>query len=189
MAFSDRRLKTGVAGYADGGEVDEDLFGRLLKQESGARQFDKRGDVVVSPKGAVGMAQVMPGTMPEAARYAVIDHARRIILAKSISGALGAGIAVNELLGTHQKLLLNFTGGAGFTGIAVALMGRNHPAGVLAAALLFGALAQGGAELSFEMPEVPRDLVLVVQGLVILFTGALGGLLRAPLARLLAGAR
>ena len=126
------------------------------------------------------------GANPEAARYAGIDHGKRIILAMAISGALAAGIAVNELLGTHQKLLLNFTGGAGFTGIAVALMGRNHPAGVLVAALLFGALAQGGAELAFEMPEVPRDLVLVVQGLVILFTGALGGLLRAPLARLLA---
>ena len=101
------------------------------------------------------------GANPEAARYAGIDHGKRIILAMAISGALAAGIAV-------------------------ALMGRNHPAGVLAAALLFGALAQGGAELAFEMPEVPRDLVLVVQGLVILFTGALGGLLRAPLTRLLA---
>jgi len=129
------------------------------------------------------------GANPEAARYAGIDHGQRIIVAMAISGALAAGIAVNELLGAHQKLLLNFTGGAGFTGIAVALMGRNHPAGVLAAALLFGALAQGGAELAFEMPEVPRDLVLVVQGLVILFTGALGGLLRAPLARVLAFGR
>jgi simple sugar transport system permease protein len=126
------------------------------------------------------------GANPDAAAYAGIDQGRRIIAAMAISGALAAGVAVNELLGTHQKLLLNFTGGAGFTGIAVALMGRNHPAGVLVAALLFGALAQGGAELAFEMPELPRDTVLVVQGLVILFTGALGGLLRAPLARLLA---
>jgi simple sugar transport system permease protein len=104
----------------------------------------------------------------------------------AISGALAAGIAVNQVLGAQGKLLLNFTGGAGFTGIAVALMGRNHPVGVLLAALLFGALAQGGSELAFEMPELPRETVVVVQGLVILFTGALGGLLRAPLARLLA---
>lgn len=126
------------------------------------------------------------GANPEAAAYAGIDQGRRIIAAMAISGALGAGVAVNELLGAHDKLILNFTGGAGFTGIAVALMGRNHPAGVLLAALLFGALAQGGAELAFEMPGLPREMVLVVQGLVILFTGALGGLLRAPLSRLLA---
>jgi ABC-type uncharacterized transport system permease subunit len=126
------------------------------------------------------------GANPDAAAYAGIDQGRRIIVVMAISGALGAGIAVNELLGAQQKLLLTFTGGAGFTGIAVALMGRNHPAGVLLAALLFGALAQGGAELAFEMPELPRETVVVVQGLVILFTGALGGLLRAPLTRILA---
>jgi simple sugar transport system permease protein len=126
------------------------------------------------------------GANPNAADYAGIDQARRIIVVMAISGALAAGIAVNQLLGAQGRLLLNFTGGAGFTGIAVALMGRNHPVGVLLAALLFGALAQGGAELSFEMPELPRDTIVVVQGLVILFTGALGNLLRAPLARVLA---
>jgi simple sugar transport system permease protein len=126
------------------------------------------------------------GANPDAAGYAGIDQGRRIIVAMAISGALAAGIAVNELMGAQQKLILNFTGGAGFTGIAVALMGRNHPVGVLLAALLFGALAQGGAELAFDMPDLPRDTVLVVQGLVILFTGALGGLLRAPLTKLLA---
>ncbi|WP_237215213.1 ABC transporter permease [Falsiroseomonas oryziterrae] len=126
------------------------------------------------------------GSNPEAARYAGIDEGRRIIVVMAISGALAAGIAVNEILGVHQKLILNFTGGAGFTGIAVALMGRNHPVGVLLAALLFGALAQGGSELAFEMPDLPRDMVVVVQGLIILFTGALGALLRAPLARVMA---
>jgi simple sugar transport system permease protein len=128
------------------------------------------------------------GSNPDAAAYAGIDQGRRIIAAMAISGALAAGIAVNALLGSQDKLILNFTGGAGFTGIAVALMGRNHPVGVLLAALLFGALAQGGSELAFEMPDLPRETVMVVQGLVILFTGALGALFRAPLSRLL-GAR
>jgi simple sugar transport system permease protein len=126
------------------------------------------------------------GQNPSAAGYAGISQARRVIVVMAISGALAAGIAVNEILGAHQKLLLSFSGGAGFAGIAVALMGRNHPVGVLLAALLFGALAQGGAELAFEMPELPRETVLVVQGLVILCTGALGNLFRAPLARVLA---
>jgi len=58
-------------------------------------------------------------------------------------------------------------------GIAVALMGRNHPVGIAIAAVLFGALVQGGSELSFDMPHVNRDLVVVIQGLVILFCGAL----------------
>lgn len=125
------------------------------------------------------------GANPDAASYAGIDQGRRIIVVMAISGALAAGISVNEVLGASQKLMLNVTGGAGFTGIAVALMGRNHPLGVLLAALLFGALAQGGAELAFEMPDLPRETVVVVQALVILFTGALGNLFRTPLARLL----
>ena len=64
-------------------------------------------------------------------------------------------------------------------------MGRNHPAGVLLAALLFGALTQGGAELAFAMPEMPSEVVVLIQGLVILFAGALGNMLRPGLSRVL----
>jgi simple sugar transport system permease protein len=129
------------------------------------------------------------GQSPDVARYAGIDEGRVIIAAMALSGALAAGVAVNELLGAQHKLLLGFTGGYGFTGIAVALMGRNHPAGVLLAALLFGALTQGGAEMAFEVPDVPSEIVVLIQGLVILFTGALGTMLRPVLARVLAPAR
>lgn len=125
------------------------------------------------------------GESAEVARYAGIDQARTTVLVMALSGALAAGVAVNELLGAHHRLLLGFTGGYGFTGIAVALMGRNHPAGILPAALLFGALTQGGAELAFEMPEVPSEVVVLIQGLVILFAGALGNMLRPGLQRLL----
>ena len=59
-------------------------------------------------------------------------------------------------------------GGAGYVGIAVALMGRNHPVGIGLAAVLFGAFYQGGSELSFEMPKLTRDMVVVIQGLIIL---------------------
>ena len=65
-----------------------------------------------------------------------------------------------------------------FAGIAVSLMGRNHPLGIALAALLFGALQQGGAELSFEIPAMTREMVVVIQGLVILFSGALANLTR-----------
>ncbi|MDJ0388318.1 ABC transporter permease [Roseomonas sp. E05] len=132
-----------------------------------------------------GYALRVMGQSPAVASYAGIDQGRMIILVMALSGALAGGVAVNELLGAQHKLLLGFTSGYGFTGIAVALMGRNHPAGVLLAALLFGALTQGGAELAFEVPDVPSEIVVLIQGLVILFTGALGNMLRPALARVL----
>ena len=70
-------------------------------------------------------------------------------------------------------------------GIAVALMGRNHPAGIIAAAVLFGGLYQGGAQLSFDLPRINRDMVVVIQGLVILICGALGDIFHAPLLAML----
>ena len=68
-------------------------------------------------------------------------------------------------------------------------MGRNHPVGIVLAALLFGALYQGGSELAFEMPRVNRDLVVVIQGLVILFAGALENMFRPQLEALFARRR
>ncbi|MGH6915334.1 MAG: ABC transporter permease, partial [Geminicoccales bacterium] len=85
-----------------------------------------------------------------------------------------------------HRLLLGFTGGYGFVGIAVSLMGRNHPVGIVLAAVLFGALYQGGSELSFDMPSINRDWVVVIQGLVILFAGSLEHLFRPQLEALFA---
>ena len=113
------------------------------------------------------------GANPSAAVYAGISPARNVMRAMAISGALAAMMGLNEVMGANQRLLLNFTAGYGFVGIAVSLMGRSHPAGIVLASLLFGALYQGGADLAFEMPRVSRELVVVIQGLVILFAGAL----------------
>ena len=113
------------------------------------------------------------GANPSAAVYAGISPARNIMRAMAISGALAAMMGLNEVMGANQRLLLNFTAGYGFVGIAVSLMGRSHPAGIVLASVLFGALYQGGADLAFEMPRVSRELVVVIQGLVILFAGAL----------------
>lgn len=123
------------------------------------------------------------GANPDAAIYAGINPKRIVMLAMLISGALAGFVAVNELLGVQHRLVLGFNTGYGFAGIAVALMGRNHPIGVMMAALLFGALYQGGAELAFEIPSVTRDVVVVIQGLIILFSGALEFMYRAPLQR------
>jgi general nucleoside transport system permease protein len=113
------------------------------------------------------------GKNERAAVYGGISPPRNVVLAMCLSGALAGLVGVNEIMGVHHRLILDFTGGAGFVGIAVALMGRNHPVGIFLAALLFGALYQGGSELDFELPGVSRELVVVIQGLVILFSGAL----------------
>ncbi|WP_431860622.1 ABC transporter permease [Azospirillum sp.] len=118
------------------------------------------------------------GQNERAAVYAGIRPARIVVTAMLLSGALAGFVGLNEILGVQHRLLLNFTGGVGFVGIAVALMGRNHPVGIVLAALLFGALYQGGTELSFEFQTITRELVVVIQGLVILFAGALEHLFR-----------
>ncbi|MEX0299764.1 MAG: ABC transporter permease [Kordiimonas sp.] len=116
-----------------------------------------------------------------AARFAGISVSRMTIVAMMISGALAGMMGLNELLGEQHRLLGNFTLGYGFVGIAVAFMGRNHPVGIILAAVLFGALYQGGAELAFEMPSITRDLIVMIQGLVILFAGAMEHMFRKPL--------
>jgi len=124
------------------------------------------------------------GLSPKAAIYAGISPQRVTILAMCLSGGLAAGVAFNDLAGYHHKLLIDFVAGAGFTGIAVALMGRNHPIGIVLSAILFGALYQGGAELAFEVPTINRDMIVAMQGLVILFSGALAYMNRPWIARL-----
>ncbi|MEM9602907.1 MAG: ABC transporter permease [Pseudomonadota bacterium] len=120
-----------------------------------------------------GYALRCVGQGESAAVYAGIDPKRVVVLTMCLSGALAGLMGLNEILGTQHRLLLNFTAGYGFTGIAVALMGRNHPFGIVVASLLFGALYQGGAELAFDMPTITREMVVAIQGLVILFSGAL----------------
>ncbi len=131
-----------------------------------------------------GYALRTAGQSEAAAVYAGIKPKKIIIITMCISGALAGLVAVNEIMGVHHRLLLNFTAGYGFTGIAVALMGRNHPLGILMASLLFGVLYQGGAELAFEVPKITREMVVAIQGLIILFSGALALMLRPAIVRL-----
>jgi simple sugar transport system permease protein len=126
------------------------------------------------------------GLSPKAAVYAGISPKGVIMVAMCLSGALAAGVALNQIIGYHHRLLLDFVAGAGFTGIAVALMGRNHPVGIVLSAILFGALYQGGAELAFEIPTITRDMIVAMQGLVILFSGALAYMNRPWIARVYA---
>ena len=113
------------------------------------------------------------GQSGDAAGYAGIDQRRIVMLALGVSGGLAGFVGLNEIMGVHHKLLINFVAGYGFTGIAVSLMGRNHPVGIVLASLLFGVLYQGGAELAFESAAFSREIIVAIQGLVILFCGAL----------------
>jgi simple sugar transport system permease protein len=119
-----------------------------------------------------------------AAKYAGISAVRITIIAMIISGALAGLLAINVVMGEQERLIKEFVEGAGFVGIAVALMGRSHPFGIVLASLLFGMLTQGGFELLWEMPAISREMVLVIQALIILFTGALDNMVRDPVQNL-----
>jgi simple sugar transport system permease protein len=123
------------------------------------------------------------GHSETAARYAGISSVRITMIAMLISGALAGLMAINNVMGEAERLVLNSVEGAGFIGIAVALMGRSHPFGVALAAILFGFLYQGGAELAL-FTSIPRELIVVIQALVILFTGALDNMVRMPIEKI-----
>ena len=120
------------------------------------------------------------GKSEPAAVYAGISPYKVIMVSMIISGGLAGLMAINNVMGESSRLINNSAEGAGFIGIAVALMGRNHPFGVFLAAILFGFLYQGGAELGM-WTSIPIELRTVVQGLVILFTGALDQMVRMML--------
>jgi len=123
------------------------------------------------------------GHSESAAKYAGINPVKITVVSMLISGGLAGMMSINTTLGESERLILNSTEGAGFIGIAVALMGRSHPFGVVLASILFGFLYQGGAELAL-WTSIPRELIVVIQALVILFTGALDNMVRMPLEKI-----
>jgi general nucleoside transport system permease protein len=116
------------------------------------------------------------GLNHNAAHYAGVSISRMIIVAMLISGGLAGLAAVNSIMGSTHYLSLNFPAGAGFVGIAIALMGRQHPVGIFLSSVLFGALIQGGFDLSLEKPNIPQETFIFIQGLIILFCGAMENL-------------
>ena len=130
-----------------------------------------------------GYALRATGFAPVAARFAGIRPRAQLMRAMALSGALAGLVGINEVAGVHGRLLLDYVVGAGFAGIGVSLIGRSHPLGIVFAALLFGALYQGGAELAFEIPGFSRDMVFTLQGLIVLFSGAMAQVAAPGLAR------
>jgi ABC-type uncharacterized transport system permease subunit len=122
----------------------------------------------------IGYEMRAVGQNEAAARAVGIDSAKIRILAMALAGGLAGLVGVGEVLGNAGKFRLGFSPEYGFIGIAVALLGRNQPAGVVAAALLFGALHKGTADLDLETEHVTREVSLILQALIILSVSAEG---------------
>src|SRR5256714_2726153 len=112
------------------------------------------------------------GANPSAAEYGGISVRKQIVLAMAVSGGLAGMVGINEVLGYHHRYYDGFSDNYGFTGIAVALLGRNHPVGVLLAAILFAILLRGGIFVDAFTDHVSKDIVQILQALVILFVAA-----------------
>ena len=108
-----------------------------------------------------------------AAEYGGISPKKQIIIAMTISGGLAGMVAVGEVLGYRYRYYDGFSNGWGFMGIAVALLGRNHPIGIFVAAVFFAVLQRGAIFVDIETKYVSKDLVDVLQAIIILFVAAL----------------
>jgi len=111
------------------------------------------------------------GTNPNAARYAGMSITRNYLIAFGLSGALAGLAGANEVLGVNHNLASAFSSGYGFDSIALALLGKSHPLGVVLAALLFGTLRSGGTRMQ-NVAQIPVDIIGIVQALVIAFIAA-----------------
>jgi len=110
------------------------------------------------------------GYSPLAAEYGGISVAKNIVLAMVISGAFAGLVGTNEVMGYKYRWRPEIFTGLGFNGIAVALLGKNHPLGVVLAAILFGILNYGGSIVNiFTAGRIPRELIMVLQAVIVIF--------------------
>jgi simple sugar transport system permease protein len=122
-------------------------------------------------RSTVGFEFRASGANPDAAHYAGIRAGVVIVGVMAVAGALAGLAGANQVLGVLGRVSPNFTGGIGFDAIAVALLGRSHPIGVLVAGILFGALEAGGRQMQAGA-GVSLDLIAVIQALIIIFIAA-----------------
>jgi len=122
-------------------------------------------------KTTVGFEIRAVGANPRAARTAGISVARNIVLAMALSGGLAGLAGAHDILGVLHFMPNAFFSGYGFDSIALALLGKSHPVGVLLAALLFGFL-RAGAQRMQGVAHVPIDIISILQALIIIFIAA-----------------
>lgn len=108
------------------------------------------------------------GQNENAAKAQGIKTTKIQTLAMTLAGGIAGLVGINEVLGSAGKFKVGFSADYGFMGIAVALLGRSHPLGVVLSALLFGALQKGAVDLDLETEKITRDFSLVLQALIIL---------------------
>jgi simple sugar transport system permease protein len=113
------------------------------------------------------------GENPSAAEYGGISPKKQIVIAMTISGGLAGMVAIGEVLGYRYRYYDGFSDGWGFLGIAVALLGRNHPLGIFIAAVFFAVLKRGEIFVDIETRFVSKDLVEVLQAIIIIFVASL----------------
>jgi len=111
------------------------------------------------------------GANPHAARYAGMNVLTGVVLAMTMAGALAGLAGANEVLGVNYHLAMAFSSGYGFDSIALALIGKSHPLGVVLAALLFGTLRNGAVRMQLAA-GIPIDIISVLQGLILAFVAA-----------------
>jgi general nucleoside transport system permease protein len=111
------------------------------------------------------------GANPHAARYAGMNVLSGIIIAMTMSGGLAGLAGANEVLGVNYNLAMAFSSGYGFDSIALALLGKSHPVGVVLAALLFGTLRNGAVRMQLSA-GIPVDIISVFQALILAFIAA-----------------
>lgn len=122
-------------------------------------------------KTSLGFQLRAVGSNPSAAKAAGIKVTAYMVMAMTISGGIAALAGITEVYGKNHRFIEGFSPSFGFTGIAVAILGRNHPAGVMLTALLFGILDMGALQMS-RKTAVSANLVTVIQSLVILLVAA-----------------
>ncbi len=111
------------------------------------------------------------GTNPDAAKYAGMNIIKNFVMVMALSGGLAGLAGASQVLGVDHWVGQGFSAGYGFDAIALALLGKSHPAGVVLAALLFGFLRSGATRMQ-SMAGVPIDIISIIQGLIIIFIAA-----------------
>jgi simple sugar transport system permease protein len=122
-------------------------------------------------KTTLGFELRVAGANPKAGKYAGMNVTRNIILAMTFSGALAGLAGANEVMGVNHNLAMAFSSGYGFDAIALALLGNNHPLGVVLAALLFGTLRNGATRMQVSA-NIPIDIISILQAVILIFIAA-----------------